>query len=517
MADAGAGPALSVSELSKSFLGTRALRDVSFDVATGEIHALVGGNGSGKSTLIKILGGVYQGGGGTLTVRTSMIDASRATPAWARAAGLRFVHQDPTDFPELSVAENLAIGAGYETTWAGTIAWGRLRRRSRALLARFGIDAPPETPVRTLRTADRALLAVARALQDAGTGRGLLFVLDEPTASLPEENARTVWAALRQCADDGHTVLFVSHRLEEISANADTATVLRDGQVVATLRRDEITEAQLVEAIVGRALVRGARPIGVPEAERRRDVVLEVKELEGGAVRGVSFALHDGEILGIAGPLGAGRSQLLRLLFGVERVRRGHRHPRRCRSALLPHRRRDACRYRVRARGSRRCRLPRAVARRKPVGGGGRFVLEAPPAAPGARAPGRTRVSMEAFSIDASSERQEMATLSGGNQQKVVVARWLRRNPKVLLLDEPTHGVDVRARHDLYGFIADTAAAGCAAIVVSDEFDELARICDRVLVMVHGRVVAELSQPDITPRRLTEIAFGASTDASTGA
>ena len=509
MTGAGDGRALRVSGLSKAFLGTQALDDVSLDVSPGQVHALIGGNGSGKSTLIKILGGVYRADRGTVTVRGSEIDGGRTTPGWARAAGLRFVHQDPTDFPDLSVAENLAIGAGYDTTWAGTIAWRRLRGRTREVLARFGIDARPETPVRALRTADRALLAVARALQDADSGRKLLFVLDEPTASLPAENAGTVWAALRRCADDGHSVLFVSHRLEEVTTRADAVTVLRDGHLAATLTRHEITEPRLVDLVVGQAFVSRPRRANAGHGGRRDVVVLDVADLVGGAVRGVSFSLRHGEVLGIAGPLGAGRSHLLKMLFGAAPVRSGtiavdgiearFAHigdAMRAGIGYVPEDRDEAAFLELSLGENLSAAVVGSYWRNLRLHHG--------------REHRDARASMEEFSIAASSERQQMATLSGGNQQKVVVARWLRRKPKVLLLDEPTHGVDVLARHDLYGFVAETAAAGCAAVIVSDEFEELARVCDRVLVMVQGRVVAELAQPGITPGRLTEIAFGAS-------
>ena len=328
--------------------------------------------------------------------------------------------------------------------------------------------------MRALRTADRALLAVARALQDADSSRGLLFVLDEPTASLPAENARTVWAALRRCTDGGHTVLFVSHRLEEVTTHADAVTVLRDGHLVATLTRDDITEPRLVDLIVGQALVSRSRPPRAGDGEGRGDVVLDVDDLVGGAVHGVSFSLRHGEVLGIAGPLGSGRSHLLKMLFGAAPVRSGtiavdgiparFAHigdALRAGIGYVPEDRDEAAFLEL----SLGENLSAAV-----VGSYWRHLrLQR------GREHRDACASMEEFSIDAASERQQMATLSGGNQQKVVVARWLRRNPKVLLLDEPTHGVDVRARHDLYGFIVETAATGCAAVIVSDEFEELAR------------------------------------------
>jgi ribose transport system ATP-binding protein len=513
MTDAGSGPALRVEHLSKSFPGTQALRDASLAVAPGEMHALVGSNGSGKSTLIRALSGVRRADKGVVTVGAQAIDAGRLSPAWARTAGLRFVHQDPTDFPELSLAENLGVSAGFDTTRANTIVWKQLRARTRALLDRFHVDAGPDTPVHRLSMAERALFAVARVLEDADADRPRVFVLDEPTASLPAEQAAMVWATLRDAARDGHSVLFVTHRLEEVVAHADVATVLRDGVVTDTVTRDELDEARLVALIVGPDAPAPSTSTDGVNAGKGNEVALELRDLRGRSVDGASVTVRRGEIVGIAGPLGSGRSELLRMVFGADKPRGGtitiDGIPRTFRSigeamhagvAYVPPDR-DVAAF-----GDRSLAENLSAAAVGTYWRAGRMRRRAERA--------DARESMHAFAIRASDERQSMVTLSGGNQQKAVVARWLRRAPKVLLLDEPTHGVDVGARRELADFVVATARAGCAVVIVSDELTELARLCDRVLVMVDGRVVADLDRAEVTVTRLTELAFGSASPAA---
>jgi ribose transport system ATP-binding protein len=496
--------ALRVEHLSKSFPGTLALDDVSFEVPRGEVHALVGGNGSGKSTLLMVLAGVYRADrGGTLTVDGTQIAADRATPGWARAAGLRFVHQHLGVFATLTVAENLAIGGGFDTTRAGRIDRRRLRRRALRLLDRFGIDARPDTVVRTLPVAERTMLAVARALQDDTSDAHHIFVLDEPTAALPATESARVYAALRRSAERGHSVLFVSHRLDEVVTTADRATVLRDGRVAGGLSREELTRERLIDLIVGRPVPRERRPS--PSIETR--VAVEVRELWGREVRGVSFTVRRGEVLGLAGPLGSGRSALLQMLFGARSIRRG--------SFLLNG---TSVRFTSIAEAMRA-----GIAYVPQDRGGAAFpdlsVSDNIAAATVARSRTHWRLrrrdevrdarrAMDRFVIRARSPRQTMATLSGGNQQKVIVARWLRRAPVLLLLDEPTRGVDVESRVELHRLFAASVASGTAAIVASDDFEELSNLADRVLVMVRGRVIGQLQQPDVSPTRIAELAFG---------
>jgi ribose transport system ATP-binding protein len=494
--------ALRVEHVSKTFPGSRALHDVSFGVVRGEIHALLGGNGSGKSTLLRILAGIYHAdAGATVVVDGERIAGDRTTPKWARAAGLRFVHQELGVFPSLSIAENVAIVDGFETGRAGAIDRRRLRRRTRVLLEQFEISAEPDDLAHTLSPADRTMLAIGRALRVDEARR--VFVLDEPTVSLPLPKAQLVYRELRQRADAGHTVLFVSHRLEEIVTTADRATVLRDGQVAGTLRREELDEAGLIDLIVGHSV-----PHEHARAPRDRDdaVVLEARDLAGAAVHGVSFGVRRGEVLGIAGPLGAGTSELLQLLFGARPVRGGELaldgtpvhfagigDAMRAGIAYVPNDREDAAFLDLSLRENlmaadvgvhwEQLRLQRR------------------------RETHDVRQLMTVFSIRAASPDQEMATLSGGNQQKAILARWLRRSPRVLLLDEPTRGVDVGARAELHALVADAVAGGAAAVVTSNDFEELSTIADRVLVLIRGRLVSELRQPDISAPRLAELAY----------
>jgi ribose transport system ATP-binding protein len=313
--------ALGIKHLSKTFPGTAALIDVSFDIRAGEIHALVGGNGSGKSTLIKILAGVYHADpGGTITVGDTTLAADHTTPAKAKALGLHFVHQNPAVFPALSVAENMVIGHGFNTNAAGSIRWRALRRQTQTLLDRFQINVRPEALVSSLRPAERAMVAIARALQDQEGQHSGVLVLDEPTASLPRAEVVRLMGALNRFAAAGQTILFVSHRLDEVIDTAAQATVLRDGRLAGTLVGDEITEDRLIELIAGRALDRMYPAMPPVESE---EVALEARGITGGPLRGVDFQLRKGEVLGIAGLLGSGRSELLKMIFGAYPIKSG--------------------------------------------------------------------------------------------------------------------------------------------------------------------------------------------------
>jgi len=491
--------------ISKTFAGTRALDDVSLEIQPGMVHALLGGNGSGKSTLIKILAGVYHADpGGTITVGDHEIDADKTTPSWAKSAGLHFVHQDPGVFADLTVAENVAIGHGFETGPIGNVRWRAVRRRTQVLLERFEIPATPDTPVGLLRPADRTMVAIARALQDQeGMHEGVL-VLDEPTTALPAREVEALLARLRRYADAGQTIVYVTHRLDEVFKIADRVTVLRDGRHAATVDVVGLDESGLVELIVGRPLDQV-----FPEAPpvKSEDAVLEVRDLVVGPLTGISFKLRYGEILGIAGLLGSGRSELLKTIFGSyvpaagEILLEGKPLPRGDVSAAMNAGIAYVPEDRL-AEGafldmSLRENISAAEVRR--YWSKLRFLHR--------REGADARRSIEEFSIRARSDRQPFLTLSGGNQQKVVLGRWLRRGPKVLLLDEPTQGVDVGTRGDLYGLVASAVTGGAAAVVVTSDFEELSRVSDRVLVLAGGRIAGELVGDDINAHRLTELSF----------
>jgi ribose transport system ATP-binding protein len=475
---------LRVAGISKSFPGTQALRAVDLEVRRGEIHALAGANGSGKSTLVKILAGVLAPDAGEVHA----------------AADIHVVHQDPAVFPDLSVADNLALGRGYETDLARRIRWRAVRKRTAEVLDRFEIDARPDAPVVTLPPSKRAMVAIARALQDQeGQGRGLL-VLDEPTAALPEPEVELLLDALQRYASAGQSMLFVSHDLDEVLGFAQRITVLRDGSVVTTTESSKLDHARLVELITGHADV-SASPRQL--IDRYTEAVLDVRGLTASLIRDVGFDVAGGEIVGLAG-LGSGASEILECIFGArspsagtvtvvgrrlggridEAIGRG--------VAYVPGERSVAAFPELTIREN----LSAAQVRRYWRG----FMSRA-------RERREARSAVGRFAVRAASVEQPMSTASGGNQQKVVLARWLQHNPRVILLEEPTQGVDVGARADIYRLIREAADAGAAVVIVSVDFEELERICDRALVVNDGRIVAELHKPHIDHETLTKLAY----------
>jgi len=477
---------------------------VDLSVRRGEVHALLGGNGSGKSTLIKLLAGVYHADpGGTLEVQGVSADASAWSPAVARGAGLHFVHQDPAVFGALTVTENLAIGHGFQTR-GGRIDWRASRRRTAEVLARFSLDMHPDTPVGSLRPADRTMVAIARALQDQEGEHTGVLVLDEPTAALPASEVDVLLDALRRYAAEGQTIVYVSHRLPEVLRLADRITVLRDGAVVATREARGLTESALVELIVGRALDRVFPSMPAVETD---DAVLTVRGLTAGPLTGVDLDLRRGEVLGIAGLLGSGRTELLRALFGDLPVRAGNvqlagrpyapARPAQAMAAgvaMVPEDRGADAMF---AGMSVRENLSAAVVAR--YWSGARLQH------------GRERTDAQElvgrFGVRPATDLPPAGTLSGGNQQKLVLARWLRRTPTVLLLDEPTQGVDVNARADIYAQVRAAVQAGTSVLLVTSDFEELAHVADRVLVLREGRITAEVRGAELDAHRLTELAY----------
>jgi ribose transport system ATP-binding protein len=498
------GEALGIRSLSKTYGATQALQDVSFTVVRGQIHGLLGGNGSGKSTLIRILAGIDSGEpGGTIDLLGKTVGADAITPEIARARGLRFVHQNPAVFQSMTVAENMAIGNLFPTA-LGAIRWSALRRRTQRLLDRFEISCRPDDEMAHLRPADQTMVAIARALQDDDQHSVAALVLDEPTASLPDHEVEILLDAVRRFRSQGHTILYVSHRLEEVRQITDAVTILRDGRHVVTRPSIGMTEKDLIEHIVGRPLDRVFAARHEDRTAREQPPVLVATHLRGGPLADVSIDVRPGEILGIAGLLGSGRTELLRMIFGAYPMDGGE----------------------IRLGG-----VP--VVFKEPQDAMDCGVAHVPEYRPDGMFPGlsvRENLSMgqlerywkgwhfshrqehvealdsiKQFAIKALNDNILISALSGGNQQKVVLARWLRRRPRLLLLDEPTQGVDVGAREDVYASVRREVDRGMAAIVVSSDFEELAQVCNRVAILRDGRITGEVSGADLDRHRLTEL------------
>jgi ribose transport system ATP-binding protein len=496
--------AVEVTGISKSYTKTQALRNVSLEVRRGEVHALVGGNGSGKSTLIKILAGVQSADGGTIRLGDSQHASDAYSSDIAHAGGVRVVHQDLGVFGAMSVAENMGLGYGFATGFGGRIRWRRQRKLTSELLERFHIDASPRARLDRLSQSQQTQVAIARALQGLDGNEHGVLILDEPTASLAEHESRELLARLRDYAGKGEAIIYVSHRLDEVLNVADRVSVLRDGNLVGTFAASELDEDRLVGLIVGSKLEKIFPDVPVATATKS---LLAIDDLYVGPLQGVSLRLGAGEVLGLAGMLGSGRSELLRAVFGDLRPHRGTMHidgrpfaPRHPADAIaeeigyVPEDRATSAAF-----ADHSVTDNITVTRLREYWRG--WVRD--------RARKRDSASLvKQFLVKAGSPADPLRTLSGGNQQKVIMARWLQSAPRLLLLDEPTQGVDVGARADIYRLVRAASQNGMAALVAISDFEELARVCDRVLVIRDGTFVAEMSAPNISADQLTQLTYG---------
>ncbi len=487
-------PLLRVGGLSKSFPGLKALDDVSLEVASGEIVAVLGHNGSGKSTLVKVLAGVYQADAGAVVEVRDADGQILGGPA-AREE-LHFIHQDLGLVEILNTVENL--GLGVRGRGLAPVRRAAERRHARELIAQFGVDFDVSVPVGALSPAQRAIVAIARAL-DGWTRPDNVLVLDEPTTALHGDEVQVLFEAIRRIAGSGAGVVFISHRLDEVLALADRVVVLRDGRVVADEPTAGLDHDQLVALIVGRAVAE----LTVLAQDSAAEAVLTVTGLCGAEINDVSLSLRAGEIVGVGGILGSGREQLASILFGAQ-----HRSEGRVEvggSELVPD---DT----VAAIEAGMAFLP--ADRRR---GGAvmdmnvRENLTLPMLGPLRRTFGRldskaerkeTRYWMHTVNLRPPNPEQPLKLFSGGNQQKVVLAKWLRVQPRVLLLDDPTQGVDVGAKAAIYELIIAARRNGAGVLLCSSDTKELVQLCDRVLVFNGGRVVSEVPRESLSEARL---------------
>ncbi|MCA1645422.1 MAG: sugar ABC transporter ATP-binding protein [Chloroflexi bacterium] len=484
-------PLLQVRSVSKAFPGVQALLAVDLDVLAGEVHAVVGENGAGKSTLMKILAGVYQPDGGSVVLAGQ--PAHIENPRQAMALGIAMIHQELNLAPNLSVAENIFLGRA--PARLGFVDWGRLDRETRALLDRLGIDLDARAPVEDLSVARQQMVEIAKALSlDAR-----VIIMDEPTSALTERETATLFDIIGRLKAQSVAIVYITHRLEEVFRVADRVTVLRDGELVGSAQLADTTPSQLISQMVGRELT----ALYPKENVEIGEPVLEVRHLRrAGVLHDVSFVLHRGEILGLAGLVGAGRTELVRALFGADPIDGGDLsiegnqvHIRNPRDAI-------------------RLGLGFVTEDRKLHG-----LVLGMSLRENATLASLTRVSRFGF-IDFASERnvaadyvrrldirtsgieQEVLNLSGGNQQKVVIAKWLATQPRILILDEPTRGIDVGAKAEVHGLMSRLAADGVSILMISSELPEILGMSDRILVVRQGRINAEFAREEATQENI---------------
>jgi rhamnose transport system ATP-binding protein len=488
---------VALASVSKRFGATQALSDVSLDLLPGEIHALVGENGAGKSTIVKVLAGIHQPDSGTVVLDGEPVLLHG--PARARSVGIAVVHQEPRLFPDLTVAENVFTGHTPSGRF-GSVNWGEMRRSADRIFESLSVRVDSSAVVRGLSMADQQLIEIAKALSIEAR----VLILDEPTASLSSHEVERLFAIVRQTRDRGVAVLFVSHRLEEVFELCDRATVLRDGRHVITAPTSELTAADLVRHMVGRSVSlfpRSAAKIG--------EVMLEVRGLTRvGAFSDISFSVRAGEIVGLAGLVGAGRTEVARVLFGLDRADKGE---------LLLDGKRVSFKNPSEALRAGIAYVPED----RHLDG----LVEGFTIAENVTLPIIPRLFPRLF-MQRSRERNLAAgyaerlrirstgmddliqSLSGGNQQKVVIAKWLATNPRVLILDEPTRGVDIGAKVEVHRIISDLAASGLGIVLISSELPEVLAMSDRIMVLHEGRISAEIPRAEASEERVMFAATG---------
>jgi ribose transport system ATP-binding protein len=483
-------PVVAVRSLTKTFPGQRAVDDVTLSILSGEVHVLCGQNGSGKSTVIKVLSGYHEPDPGALIellgeeIRPWRGEGSRR---------MHFIHQELGLIDSLDAVENLALGHGYGARGLKPIRWRDQRRAARAMLRRLGMDVDVRRPVGELPAVERTLVALARALRGWEEDVGLL-VLDEPTVSMSKPEVDRLFAAINEIKGRGAGVLYVSHRLEEVFKLGDRVSVLREGRLVLSAPVAETSEDALVEAIAGKAV----ETVEIPDSPERSEVALSVRDLAGNNIQGISFDLSKGEIVGVTGLAGSGVDDLAETLIGglpidggtIERGGRavGTLTPRRARElgmALLPANRAvKACIPAFSVRENITLPLLRPLR--------SLFGIN--------RRQERAEVLrwMERVELRPPEPERALASLSGGNQQKAVIARWLRIDPEVLILHEPTQGVDIGAKAAIHRLLVDAASNEAAVLACSCDVVDLTKLCQRVLVLENGRVVDELRGDQVT-------------------
>ncbi|WP_301107732.1 sugar ABC transporter ATP-binding protein [Sporosarcina sp.] len=490
---------IAMNGISKSFNGNKVLEDVQFEVKPGEIHALMGENGAGKSTLMKILTGIYSRDSGEVWVKGEKVEFKNAKEA--EAAGIAVIHQELNILPDLTVAENFYLGNEQTFGKSGILKTKEMNRQAEEILSKLGLDVDVRTVTRELSVGKQQIIEIAKAV----SSKAEVIIMDEPTAALTDREIETLFATVRSLQAKGVSFVYISHRMEEIFAMCDRITILRDGQYIGVKKIKETTFEEIVQMMVGREL--GER------FPKRKHEIGEVKMKVDGLARdgffeGVSFEVRKGEIVGIAGLMGAGRTEVIESIFGYKKLTAGHifidgkqvsiSNPLQAKKLGIG--------YVTEDRKSEGLILDFSVRDNMSLTNFDRISKSA------IIRKGKENALYELMSkrlrVRTSGPEQPVKSLSGGNQQKVVISKWLGIEPDILFLDEPTRGVDVGAKKEIYNIINELAERGVAIVMISSELPEVIGMADRVLVMHEGHLMANLPKEDMTQERIMHFATG---------
>lgn len=487
-------PIMSVRNIDKAFGGVQALKEVDFDIYPGEVHALIGENGAGKSTLIKIITGVYQPDRGEILLDDKPVQF--ADPREAQSAAIAAIYQEPNLFPDLDIAENIYVGR--QPKKMGRVDWSQMYKDAENLLESLGLKLDVRTKARTLSVAQQQMVEVARAL----SLNARVLIMDEPTSSLTLSEVEDLFNITRKLRDQGTALVFISHRLEELFALADRVTILRDGNYIGTRMIDNVTHEELIKMMVGRSL----HLLYPKEDVQIGDVVLEVKNLSAvGQYEDISFDVRAGEILGVYGLVGAGRTEIARALFGTEPATSGQividgkpvtiRTPQQAMELGIA--------YVPEDRKMHGLILPMSISNNITL-----CVLQQIVKGTWINNKKESLTAqdlVQQLSVKASNVWQKAQELSGGNQQKVVLSKWLATKPRILILDEPTRGIDVGAKMEVHQLLGQLALDGVAIIMISSELPEILGMSDRILVIREGQLGGQFNREEATQEKLMHV------------
>ena len=491
---------LRMSGISKRFAGVHALKGVDFELESGEVHGLLGENGAGKSTLMKILAGIHPVDEGEIFIEGNKVSINSVKDA--QTHGISIIHQEISLVPHLSVAENIFLGKE-PVTKTGWIDWKKMREETRKALQQFGLELSPEMPVKKLTVAQQQMIEIIKAV----SFRAKMIVMDEPTSSLTEKEVEFLFQTIGRLKEQGVGIVYISHRMNELFTITDRITVLRDGALIGTVRTKETTTDRLISMMVGRELtqyyIKDSAPVSGGE------VVLSVRNLsKKGVLNDVSFEVRKGEILGFAGLVGAGRSELMKCIFGLDSFDKGEiRIDGRPLTVRTPN---DAIKngivYVTENRKEEGLFLIRSVQYNITIKLLDQFIKWFRVNARFENQ--KTRQFINELSIKTPSPDQEVRNLSGGNQQKVLISRWLATNPRVLILDEPTRGVDVGAKAEIYAIMNRLVKEGVSIIMISSELPEVINMSDRIAVMYKGGIRTILHRDEFSQETIMHYATG---------